>query len=145
MKKTYFVTVEEVEKNTGANNISPQMPISVIVTLTIYLIVLAFGVGIINQKAILVSSFVSFFASLAFGPFSKICSATKTSKMISWLSAFTAGFILAAIFSWKNVFESFKPLNNENIGNTLALAAIGMTLAYDLVKCYGRTSHCAAV
>lgn len=110
------------------------MPISVIVTLIIYLIALALGVGIISQQAILVSSFVSFIASIAFGPLSSIASRSDLTKIITWFISFAGGCALTVMTYENSYLERITQLNNENIGNTLTLSAIGITLLYDLLK-----------
>jgi len=134
MKKMYFVTVEEITDTVENKSYTLAEKIVTKIVLCIYLAILTGGVLFSIKEAILIASFVSFIASIAFGPLSGITSRSDLSKMITWLISFTGGCVFAVITYENSLFEGINPLNGANIGNTLTLSAIGITLLYDLLN-----------
>ena len=134
MKKTYFVTVEEITDTGKDKSYTTKERIVTKILLCIYLTALTVGILFSLKQVILISSFVSFIASIAFGPLSGITSRSDLSKMITWLISFTGGCVFAVITYENSLFEGINPLNGANIGNTLTLSAIGITLLYDLLN-----------
>ena len=134
MKKTYFVTVEEITDTVKDKSYTTKERIVTKIILCIYLTALTVGILFSIKQVILIASFVSFIASIAFGPLSGITSRSDLSKMITWLISFTGGCVFAVITYENSLFEGINPLNGANIGNTLTLSAIGITLLYDLLN-----------
>lgn len=134
MKKAYFVTVEEITDTVKDKSYTTKERIVTKIILCIYLTALTVGILFSIKQVILIASFVSFIASIAFGPLSGITSRSDLSKMITWLISFTGGCVFAVITYENSLFEGINPLNGANIGNTLTLSAIGITLLYDLLN-----------
>lgn len=134
MKKTYFVTVEEITDTVKDKSYTTKERIVTKIILCIYLTALTVGILFSIKQVILIASFVSFIASIAFGPLSGITSRSDLSKMITWLISFTGGCVFTLITYENSLFEGIIPLNDANIGNTLTLSAIGITLLYDLLN-----------
>ena len=134
MKKMYFVTVEEITDAVENKSYTLAEKIVTKIVLCIYLAILTGGVLFSIKEAILIASFVSFIASIAFGPLSGITSRSDLSKMITWFISFAGGCVLTVMSYENSYLERITQLNNENIGNTLTLSAIGITLLYDLLK-----------
>ena len=124
MKKTYFVTVEEITDTVKDKSYTTKERIVTKIILCIYLTALTVGILFSIKQVILIASFVSFIASIAFGPLSGITSRSDLSKMITWLISFTGGCVFAVITYENSLFEGINPLNGANIGNTLTLSAI---------------------
>ena len=134
MKKAYFVTVEEITDTVKDKSYTTKERIVTKIILCIYLKALTVGILFSIKQVILIASFVSFIASIAFGPLSNIASKSDLSKMITWLISFTGGCVFTLITYENSLFEGIIPLNDANIGNTLTLSAIGITLLYDLLN-----------
>lgn len=134
MKKTYFVTVEEITDTVKDKSYTTKERIVTKIILCIYLTALTVSILFSLKQVILISSFVSFIASIAFGPLSSIASRSDLTKIITWFISFAGGCALTVMTYENSYLERITQLNNENIGNTLTLSAIGITLLYDLLK-----------
>lgn len=69
MKKAYFVTVEEITDTVKDKSYTTKERIVTKIILCIYLTALTVGILFSIKQVILIASFVSFIASIAFGRF----------------------------------------------------------------------------